>query len=207
MKQTPPKGDTYYNKRARNYEARRLKQEWWHVEQDEMKSLLETLPRGLKVVDIPFGTGRFVPFYDELGYQVHGLDASGDMLVAARESLGALYEKCSCTIGSAADLPYEDGAFDLVVSTRFLRDIVPFGIAKQMLAEMARVTSKYAIIQLGNSFEGSTTPPDDEVMGGNLSQEAVDALLASNGLVVKERRLVKSSEDVGEIYHILCEKR
>ncbi|PCD75929.1 class I SAM-dependent methyltransferase, partial [Pseudothioclava arenosa] len=112
MKQTPPKGDTYYNKRARNYEARRLKQEWWHVEQDEMKSLLETLPRGLKVVDIPFGTGRFVPFYDELGYQVHGLDASGDMLVAARESLGALYEKCSCTIGSAADLPYEDGAFD-----------------------------------------------------------------------------------------------
>ena len=206
LKQTPPKGDTYYKGRAQNYEKRRLKQEWWHVEQREMKSLLDGLPRGLKVVDIPFGTGRFVPFYDELGYEISGLDASGDMIEAAKASLGKLHDKCHCTIGDAASLPYEDGAFDLVVSTRFLRDIVTFGPAKQMLAEMARVTSKYAIIQLGNSFKGTRTPPDDEVMGGNLSRAGVDKLLKANGLKVKDRRLVKSEEEVGEIYHILCEK-
>lgn len=206
LKDTGPKGDTYYDGRAKNYDKRRLKQEWWHVEQREMKAMLESLPRGLKVVDIPFGTGRFVPFYDELGYTVSGLDSSSDMLAAARASLGALLDKCSLSVGDAADLPYKDGAFDLVVSTRFLRDIVLFGPAKGMLAEMARVTSKYAIIQLGNNIKGGRMPDDTEVMGGNMSRAAVDKLLKANGLKVKQRALVKSEPEVGEIYHILCEK-
>ena len=206
LKQTGPKGDSYYKNRAQNYNKKRLKQEWWHVEQKEMEELLDSLPRNLSVVDIPFGTGRFVPFYDKFGYKIAGLDASADMISAARESLGALYDKCSCTVGDAMDLPYKDGAFDLVVSTRFLRDIVTFGMAKKMLAEMARVTSKYAIIQLGNNFKTGRTPNDDEVMGGNLSMAGVDKLLKDNGLQVKERRLVLSEPEIGEIYHVLCEK-
>jgi ubiquinone/menaquinone biosynthesis C-methylase UbiE len=206
LKQTGPKGDSYYKGRAQNYNRKRLKQDWWHVEQGEMKSLLETLPRGLKVVDIPFGTGRFVPYYDELGYDISGLDASGDMIQAANEALGPLYEKCSCTVGDALDLPYQDGAFDLVVSTRFLRDIVTFGLAKTMLSEMARVTSKYAIIQLGNNFTRGRTPKDEEVMGGNFSKAGIDRLLKGYGLKVKDRRLVLSEPTIGEIYHVLCEK-
>lgn len=206
LKQTGPKGDSYYRNRALNYNKKRLKQEWWHVEQKEMEALLESLPRNLSVVDIPFGTGRFVPFYDKFGYKIAGLDASADMIGAARDALGVLYDKCSCTVGDAMDLPYKDGAFDLVVSTRFLRDIVTFGMAKTMLSEMARVTSKYAIIQLGNNFETGRTPQDDEVMGGNLSMAGVDALLLDNGLTVKERRLVLSEPEIGEIYHVLCEK-
>jgi ubiquinone/menaquinone biosynthesis C-methylase UbiE len=206
LKETGPKGDTYYEGRAKNYDKRRLKQEWWHVEQREMKAMLDSLPRGLKVVDIPFGTGRFVPFYEELGYTIAGLDSSADMLSAARQSLGDVLDKCSLSIGDAADLPYKDGAFDLVVSTRFLRDIVLFGAAKTMLSEMARVTSKYAIIQLGNNTLAGRTPDDSEVMGGNMSREGVDALLAENGLIVKQRALVLSEPEVGEIYHILCEK-
>jgi ubiquinone/menaquinone biosynthesis C-methylase UbiE len=206
LKQTGPKGDTYYKGRAQNYNKKRLKQEWWHVEQREMEALLETLPRGLSVVDIPFGTGRFVPFYDKFGYKIAGLDASADMIGAARETLGVLYDKCSCTVGDAMDLPYKDGAFDLVVSTRFLRDIVTFGMAKKMLAEMARVTSKYAIIQLGNDFKGGRMPDDDEVMGGNLSMAGIDKLLKDNGLKVTDRKLVLSEPEIGEIYHVLCEK-
>ena len=206
LKQTGPKGDTYYKGRAENYNKKRLKQEWWHVEQTQMKDLLDSLPRNLKVVDIPFGTGRFVPFYDELGYEISGLDASGDMIEAARSALGPLYDKCACTVGDAANLPYGDGAFDLVVSTRFLRDIVLFGAAKQMLSEMARVTSKYAIIQLGNNFTRGRTPADDEVMGGNFSKAGLEKLLKSYGLKVADRRLVLSEPEIGEIHHILCEK-
>ncbi len=206
LKQTGAKGDSYYKGRAQNYNKKRLKQEWWHVEQKEMESLLETLPRNLSVVDIPFGTGRFVPFYDKFGYKIAGLDASADMITAAREALGALYDKCSCTVGDAMDLPYKDGAFDLVVSTRFLRDIVSFGMAKQMLSEMARVTSKYAIIQLGNDFKTGRTPDDDEVMGGNFSKAGITTLLKDHGLKVTDRRLVLSEPEIGEIYHVLCEK-
>ncbi len=187
-----PKGDSYYNRRAQNYERRRLKQEWWHVEQREMRDLLDGLPRNLKVLDVPFGTGRFVPYYAEFGYDITGLDASDHMLTAAQTALGALYAQCTCVTGTAADLPFDDGAFDLVVSTRFLRDIVVFADARVMLGEMARVTSRYAIIQLGENPDGHRRPNDDEVMGSHMSRTAVNRLLAGVGFKAVDRRLVKA---------------
>ncbi len=201
-----PKGDRYYDDVAFRYERKRLRQEWWHIEQREMRDLLDGLPRGLKVVDIPFGTGRFVPYYLEFGYKVHGLDASRDMLAAAHRALGEDYAKCTCVTGDAAALPYRKGQFDLLVSTRFLRDIVLFADAKRMLAEMARVTRKFAIIQLGHDPNGHRMPADDEVMGSLMGRAEVDALLAGNGLEVTDRRLVKTMEDGGEIHHVLCRK-
>lgn len=202
-----PKGDRYYDKVAIRYEKKRKKQEWWHVEQREMQDLLDLLPRNLSVVDIPFGTGRFVPYYLERGYAVHGLDVSQDMLTAANAALGdEAYGRCTCVTGDAAKLPYQDGQFDLLVSTRFLRDIVFFPDAQKMLAEFARVTKKYAIIQLGENAEGHMRPADDEVMGSKMSRNAVRALLKKNGLSIKERRHVHFVEGEGDIYHLLCEK-
>ena len=201
-----PKGDSYYNNRAANYDKRRSRQEWWHVEQREMKSLLDGLPQDMNVVDIPFGTGRFVPYYDELSHTVFGLDASNEMLAAAKKSLGVLFDKCTCVTGTAAKLPFADGQFDLLVSTRFLRDIVVFADAQAMLAEFARVTSKYAIIQLGEHPDTHRRPDDNEVMGSVMSRTAVTRMLSGVGLKVIDRRLVKTNDDGGEIYHILCEK-
>ena len=59
QKNTYAKGDRYYGHSATRYEKKRKKQDWWHVEQAEMEDLLATLPDGLSVVDIPFGTGTF----------------------------------------------------------------------------------------------------------------------------------------------------
>jgi SAM-dependent methyltransferase len=93
------KGDSYYNRVAQNYEAKRTQQSWWHVEQDAMQELLAELPRGLEVVDIPFGTGRFVPFYQDNGYRVAGLDASADMIAAAQTALGDRFEGLDVRVG------------------------------------------------------------------------------------------------------------
>jgi ubiquinone/menaquinone biosynthesis C-methylase UbiE len=208
QKLTPGKGDRYYGKTAMNYEDRRRKQAWWHVEQQEMENLLDMLPTGLKVVDIPFGTGRFVPAYLERGHEIWGLDASADMLKAAEAELGPeFFSKCTVTTGLANELPYEDGQFDLLVSTRFLADIIPFGVAKQALAEFSRVTKKYAIIQLGHQRAGGQTPDDRYTMSTMMSAKAINTLLRDNGFSVVAKRLVKSSDE-GEsrIYHFLCEK-
>ncbi|MCL3883898.1 hypothetical protein [Marivita sp. GX14005] len=62
------KGDRYYGGTAAKYDQVRQKQAWWHIEQEALGSLLDTLPKGLSVVDIPFGTGRFVPHYLERGF-------------------------------------------------------------------------------------------------------------------------------------------
>ncbi len=206
MKALKPKGDTYYKMRAANYERKRLKQEWWHVEQKEMKDLLEKLPKGLKVLDVPFGTGRFVPYYAERDYQISGLDASDAMLAAAKEALGELYDRCDTRVGFSTDLPYADASFDLVVSTRFLRDIITFGMAKQTLSEMARVTTKYAILQLGQNPNGDQDVADDEVMASLFSGEHNDELLRNHGFEPVERRLVHATDEVGEVYHILCHR-
>lgn len=202
------KGDRYYGKTARNYEIRRARQPWWHVENTEMEALLDTLPRNLRVVDVPFGTGRFVPMYLERGYQIHGLDASQAMIAQAGEILGDAFKKCTTTTGTATALPYEDAEFDLVVSTRFLRDIIVFKDAKQALAEFARVTKTYAIVQLGQTTElKGTRPRAGEAMGSKMSAKQIENLLSSTGFDIVEKRLVKSDEaENSEIYHILCKK-
>lgn len=202
------KGDSYYGKVAENYELRRAKQDWWQVEQDEMAGLLELLPRGLKVLDVPFGTGRFVPNYLERGFEVHGLDASDAMIAQAGRQLGKQFKHCTTVTGTATALPFQDGAFDLLVSTRFLRDIICFSDAKQALEEFARVTSGHAIIQLGETTGPKLDAPDEgAAMGSQLTARQIRHLLAEVGFQVVEKRLVKSDpEEQSAIHHILCKK-
>ena len=200
------KGDSYYGKIAQNYEIRRAKQDWWAVENAEMAALLGLLPEGLRVLDVPFGTGRFVPLYLDRGFEVHGLDASDAMIAQAARQLGAQFEQCHTVTGTATALPFEDGAFDLLVSTRFLRDIITFSDAKLALAEFARVTSGHAIIQLGETTGPKMgEPKPDQAMGSLLTARQIRHLLAEVGLQIVEKRLVKADpENSSEIYHILC---
>ena len=201
------KGDRYYGKKARRYEIRRKKQDWWTVEQTEMQSLLHGLHNGLNVVDIPFGTGRFVPYYLEKNFRVSGLDASKDMLATAADILGDDYAKCSAIVGSAMSLPYEDNEFDLLVSTRFLRDIIPFADAKCALAEFVRVTKSTLVLQIGEAISGGRVPEGGETWHSSMSGEMNERLLAEFGLEIVEKRLVKSDpEENSNIHHALCRK-
>lgn len=202
-----PKGDKYYNNTAQNYEKRRKKQDWWHVEQRELRGLLKTLPENLSVVDIPFGTGRFVLDYLERGYSVSGLDVSSHMIRTAGEILGDSFVDVDAITGDATDLPYKDEEFDLLVSTRFLRDIVTLKVAKKILSEFSRVTKKYAIIQLGQNLGDDMRPDENGTMGGSFSAQEIDELLLEYNFRVIEKRLVHSlPNDNSEIFHMLCEK-
>ena len=200
-----PKGDTYYKDIASNYEKKRKKQAWWHVEQEQMAQLLDQLPDGMSVVDIPFGTGRFVPMYRKKGFKISGLDASEDMISTAQKTLGSDFDGIDARVGDAASLPFKDKEFDLLVSTRFLRDIVVFSVAKEILREFARVTKKYAIIQLGHNRKKGFTPHENSPMGGWLSEKELTKLLNGYGFEVVEKRLVLEHNEEGtDIYHILC---
>lgn len=208
MLQTPPpKGDRYYGRVASNYNKKRKKQAWWHVEHEEMRGLLERLPRGLSVVDIPFGTGRFVPLYRERGFRISGLEISSEMLDAAQDDLGALFDGVDARVGSAMETPYADAAFDLVVSTRFLSNIVTYADARRALAEFSRITAKYGILQLGHTVGAPAAPEPGKTMDMIMSEAATDALLEEFRFRPVERRLVMEMPDIqGRMCHILCEK-
>ncbi len=202
------KGDRYYGKTARNYEVIRSKQGWWAVEQREMKSLLELLPEGLSVVDIPFGTGRFVPYYIERGFETNGLDSSDAMIDQAREILGSQMEGVNVRRGFSTELPFENNQFDLLVSTRFLRDIITFADVKTTMAEFARVTKQYAILQLGVKLVEPFEPPaEDQKMGSNLSEAQLEEFLKGFGFEVMDSRKVKGTpNNSSEIRHFLLKR-
>jgi len=143
-----PTGDVYHGGQAENYLKKRTKQDYWHLEQRVVRDLLAELPDGLSVLDVPFGTGRFVPYYLEKRMTVYGLDSSEDMLQVARRVLERDYLKCNLELGDAQRLPYGANSFDLVVCFRFLSHVVSFDQARAILLELNRVARWKALIQL-----------------------------------------------------------
>lgn len=75
-----------------------------------------------RVLDVGCGTGVLLGALARTHPQLTlvGLDASPQMLDRARARTGSA---TSLDLGSAADLPYEDGAFDVVVSTSVLHTV------------------------------------------------------------------------------------
>lgn len=200
------KGDTYYGKAAASYEVRRTKQGWWHEEHRQMEACLSDLPRSLDVLDVPFGTGRFMPIYAARQDRVHGLDSSSDMLAEAMRLRGGEMNGCKTFVGSAMALPFEDSTFDLLVSTRFLSDIITFADARVALDEFRRVTRSFAVLQLCETNDGQGhVPADEAAMRDLMEREQNDALLTEHGFTPVERYLVREDEDrVSRVHHILC---
>jgi ubiquinone/menaquinone biosynthesis C-methylase UbiE len=81
--------DKYYGAVASNYDAKREKDEKWIVEQRIITDMLSDLPPETIVLDCPVGTGRFLEFYLEKGFNFIGMDLSGDMLIQSALKLGA----------------------------------------------------------------------------------------------------------------------
>lgn len=71
----------YHGEVAQGYDAKRKDDAKWTVEQRVIESTLADLPAGSSILDVPVGTGRFIPFYLAHGFNFIGADISGDMLV------------------------------------------------------------------------------------------------------------------------------
>jgi ubiquinone/menaquinone biosynthesis C-methylase UbiE len=102
------------------------------------KALIHRLARpqaGERALDVGTGTGHYAAWLAGLGLRVTGLDASEAMLqiARAREVQG---HPVSWRQGTAAALPFEDGAFDLVLSVTVLEFV---DRPDQAVREMFRV--------------------------------------------------------------------
>lgn len=205
MASAEPDHDHYHGDVARGYLEKRLKQEHWHREQAVVREMLQAMPAGIQVLDVPVGTGRFVEMYLEKGMHVSGIDISRDMLDAARQALGPLYDQCEMRQGSADELPYADDRFDLVVCFRFF-GLIPLSLSKKVLAEIRRVCKGQVVIRV--PVRKATAPPlppagDSEPVQGRLYESEILALFAAYGLRMVDQRTINEREHVAYVVYLL----
>jgi SAM-dependent methyltransferase len=101
--------------------------------------------RGTWVLDVGCGSGDFLAWADARGAVVAGIDPAPGMLALARERLfGDLRS------GTAAELPWPAGSFDVVTSFNALQFAED---TDEALAECARVTERGGFVAVANWAE------------------------------------------------------
>ena len=134
----------------------------WHgrVGPEALAALSEALDRleepPRRALDLGTGTGKGAVVVAERfpGAEVVGVDLAREMVAEARRVVpAALGERVRFEVADAADLPFEDGAFDLVV----LLNMIPF------FPELSRVTAPGGTLVVSSGFGPQTpiwTPPE-----------------------------------------------
>jgi SAM-dependent methyltransferase len=196
--------DHYHGDVADGYLKKRLQQASWHREQEVVQALLGELPDGIKVLDVAIGTGRFVEMYLAKDMVVDGIDISADMLAAARAALGAAYDRCRMTLGSADELPYADRSFDLVVCFRFF-GLIPLSMARRVLAQIERVSRGPMIIRVPVRKGDAAAAPanEDDPVQGQLSEAELSRLFSQYGYDIASRHVVEDRPNVEFVVYLL----
>lgn len=128
----------YHGAVSANYDAKRTGAPKWALEQDIIEGMLSDLPAGATVLDVPVGTGRFLPFYIDRGLRFIGMDISADQLGQAAAKVDARRATGELQLGDilATGLPAK--SVDVALCCRITRWLGPEQ-CQQMLREMQRV--------------------------------------------------------------------
>ncbi len=147
MSQKPRYQTEYEGERAVDYDARRVTDRKWGLEQAAVADFLALCAEApAEILDVPVGTGRFVELYSERGDRVLGIDVSQDMLDQAAEKIREISEaQVELRIGDISDLTLPTDSFDVIVCVR-LFNLIDSGAVSTALEELARVTRQHVIV-------------------------------------------------------------
>lgn len=95
---------------------------------------------GRRVLDLGFGDGRNIPFLNDLGMKVHGVETSDDIHRHVASRLQKLGVKAVLKTGSNARIPFKDKFFSFVLSCHSSYYVEKMHTFDTNLAEIARVT-------------------------------------------------------------------
>jgi SAM-dependent methyltransferase len=145
----------YTGEGARDYDAKRENSPRYRAEEAAFADFVARVnPK--TVVDCPFGTGRWLPYYRDLPGPVIAVDLSADMLAEARRKAGGARADLRWVTGSIFEHDFNQYArlkLDLAVCTRFV-NWVPAARAAEAIARISDAGSAFAII-------GASVRPED----------------------------------------------
>lgn len=113
----------------------------WEISPNLEALKMAELDKGDRVLDVAFGTGWCLErIIRQVEARVYGIDFSEGMCRTCRHNLekARLRHRAALVRGDATALPFDDGCFDVVVST-FLLDLLPVDDIPVVLSEMRRV--------------------------------------------------------------------
>lgn len=169
--------DVYYGPVAESYDAsREVKAKW----KEELVAVNRFVVDG-PLLDVPFGTGRFVPIYRAKGLSFKGVDISGDMLAVAKSKFPGI----DASLGSAFDLRFGEGSFATVVCVRFL-EWLPLNRAKVLLDQLRRV-GHTLVVTITHGIEGR---PEAYTYDFGKFLNAID------GLLIEDRHVTAHVRDM-----------
>ena len=127
----------YDARRAVSYERQRADQPEWSRERAIIAAAVATMPAGATVLDVPVGTGRFLPLYADRGLRATGVDVSSDMLAEARKKDLPVRLLTGDVTGDLLKLL--GGFVDYSVCLRLINWLTP-AEAERAIAQLLRVT-------------------------------------------------------------------
>lgn len=163
------------------------------------------------VLDMPCGTGRFMPRFAAAGFRVVGADIALPMMRVAKEKCVGLASVGGFVRADAERLPFADAALDCVVSIRFLHHVDPASRVA-MLREMARVSRRWVLLDYRHKYSyryaklrlrSAVGFPARERMP-QVSHGELDAETTAAGLEVVARHFV--APFFSDKWIVLCEK-
>jgi SAM-dependent methyltransferase len=106
-----------------------------HYLQKRTRFVLSCCPPPGRVLDVGCGTGAIAARLAETGYAVVGIDPSQGML----DVMGERAPEVEAVQGSATEMPFGDGEFDLSLSVATMHHIAEPDAVRRALGEMVRV--------------------------------------------------------------------
>jgi SAM-dependent methyltransferase len=201
-----PVGDRYRpGGKSDGYDEIRAVSPTWNWEDGVVDRFLAGLPTGTTVLDVPFGSGRFVPLYEGYGIVFAGLDSSLDMITKARDRYPAACAQADLRVGWSTRLPFEDDAFEATLCFRFLPGIVDQPTARRTLEEIARVTRGTAVLQFKHAEADVPSRWTDRFSRlGARSPRQLEELLGGVGLRTTKVETMPGTNRV--VYHCAPER-
>jgi ubiquinone/menaquinone biosynthesis C-methylase UbiE len=114
---------SYRGTTAAQYDLKRSWRKKWKREMAVIETLVASFGTDTSIIDIPVGTGRFLPFYLEGKHPVIGVDISKDMLAQASakaKGRNPLQTLAYFMIGDAEQIPLTNKSMDFAICIRLL---------------------------------------------------------------------------------------
>lgn len=150
-------GESFYTADiAAQYDDIRKKDRYWNWEDEVLEKALTLLSSDDRLVDCPFGTGRFLSLYKKYNLKVLGLDISKDMLFEAEKKVKQLNleDKVQMMNVDLNEFKNSGEPLKALVSFRLLHLISP-GHIEAFVTSLAEMPSCYIFLQLFTVYDYS----------------------------------------------------